>query len=439
PESGFRIYTTLTDSTGRRQAIHDYPYRDTPWIEDMGRSTRRISLRGFIVQSSQLYNAGDVFSQRDSLIAACETGEPGTLIHPTLGELIVSVPAGGLRISESLEQGRVFSFTLMAIESGDKQFSITEASTAASSVTESWASIISKTATTYIATVKGAMRTATQAIKTIKRTTECWTHSVTALSNEVTNLGNVLSSTFGSDRYGRYNSGTVGGNSSGTSALATSENDTRNYDGLVSAKMAEVVQNRAAISSAISRLLGSEDVDSVPENTQVVLTTIIKTVPSIYDLMRVFESLSETADRTIYGNSRDTAIQAATLNYLNIVCAGAMAFSASKYRPSSRDDAMAILSRVTRALDNAAVTAADHGYTQVYQELLVLRTSIIDAMRTAGASLADVKTVKLPRPLPALTISNQLYQDAARSGSLIKAANPIHPAFMPVTFKALSS
>ncbi|MBE8595340.1 DNA circularization N-terminal domain-containing protein [Xenorhabdus sp. BG5] len=31
---------------GRRQAVHEYPYRDTAWIEDLGRATRRITLRG---------------------------------------------------------------------------------------------------------------------------------------------------------------------------------------------------------------------------------------------------------------------------------------------------------------------------------------------------------------------------------------------------------
>ena len=31
-------------SHGRRQAVHEYPYRDTAWIEDMGRGTRRLIL-----------------------------------------------------------------------------------------------------------------------------------------------------------------------------------------------------------------------------------------------------------------------------------------------------------------------------------------------------------------------------------------------------------
>ena len=51
-------------SHGRRQAVHEYPYRDTAWIEDLGRGTRRFVLRGFIIQNSQVYGGGDVITQR---------------------------------------------------------------------------------------------------------------------------------------------------------------------------------------------------------------------------------------------------------------------------------------------------------------------------------------------------------------------------------------
>ncbi|EPH1720558.1 DNA circularization N-terminal domain-containing protein, partial [Klebsiella quasipneumoniae] len=115
-------------SHGRRQAVHEYPYRDTAWIEDMGRGVRRIVIRGFIIQDSQLYGGGDVISQRQALIAACEEKGSGTLIHPTLGEMTVSVPENGLRLSGSADSGRVFEFTLMVIESGVKVFAITGSS-----------------------------------------------------------------------------------------------------------------------------------------------------------------------------------------------------------------------------------------------------------------------------------------------------------------------
>ncbi|HGJ5857958.1 DNA circularization N-terminal domain-containing protein, partial [Arsenophonus nasoniae] len=110
---------------GRRQAVHEYPYREQAWIEDMGRSTRRITIKGFLVHDSQVYSAPDVMTQRNNLVAVCEAGKTCTLNHPTLGEMTVSVTESGLRLHERVENGRVFEFELVVIESGLKVFAIT--------------------------------------------------------------------------------------------------------------------------------------------------------------------------------------------------------------------------------------------------------------------------------------------------------------------------
>ncbi len=85
---------------GRRLAIHEYPGRDKPYIEDMGRSTRRIRMSGFLVTDSLVYGGGNVLAQRDALVAAVESAGPGALMHPTLGALKVSVPSEGLSVVE---------------------------------------------------------------------------------------------------------------------------------------------------------------------------------------------------------------------------------------------------------------------------------------------------------------------------------------------------
>src|SRR4051812_33537247 len=88
---------------GRRNAVHEYPYRDTVWVEDLGRAARRISLIGFLV-------GDDVIAQREQLIAACETEGDGELIHPTLGHLTDSLMS--LSTEERWERGRVFELRM---------------------------------------------------------------------------------------------------------------------------------------------------------------------------------------------------------------------------------------------------------------------------------------------------------------------------------------
>lgn len=66
--------------TGRRVAVHEYPYRDTVWTEDLGKLPRRYQVSAFLV-------GDDCYLQKRRMIAACEQAGPGTLVHPILGSL----------------------------------------------------------------------------------------------------------------------------------------------------------------------------------------------------------------------------------------------------------------------------------------------------------------------------------------------------------------
>lgn len=423
---------------GRRQAVHEYPYRDTAWIEDMGRATRRLTLRGFIIQSSLVYSAGDVMTQRDSLVAACESTGPGTLIHPTLGELTVSIPSGGLKINEG-PAGRVFEFTLTVIESGLRVFALTDAASAASTVSSSWLSLASKAAATFISEVRGDLRTVTQAIKTLKSTGTFWTDLVKGSADEATNLSNTLKSTFGSTRYGRYNDGIVGGSVSGTNDGINTASDTDDYIALVAQKIAVSVENGAGIDEAISAMRASNDIVSYSENVLAVVSAINKGVASLRNLIRVWETLVRYNDNTYRQADGDSAVAAAAQYYFIVLSAGAMANAAAQYTPSSYDDAMGIMSRVIIVIDTVTLKIADAGYDDVYREMQVLRDNVVSSLQSAGADLATIETVVISRPLPALTLAQKFYQDATRTESLVKMADPIHPAFMPISFKALTS
>lgn len=63
---------------GRKQAVHDYPYRDTPWVEDLGRKGRLYRITGFLCGAT-------CYVQRDLLADAAESKGPGLLVHPTIG------------------------------------------------------------------------------------------------------------------------------------------------------------------------------------------------------------------------------------------------------------------------------------------------------------------------------------------------------------------
>lgn len=422
---------------GRRQAVHEYPYRNTAWVEDLGRGTRKFTLRGFIVQGSLVYDAPDVMTQRDSLVAACEMDGSGTLVHPTLGELTVSIPDGGLRLMEGVETGRSFEFTLTVIESGLKVFAITSSTPANSLVQANWLRTASAAAAKFIGTVKGELRTVTQAIKTLKNTAAFWGNMVKSTTNEVTNLSNVLRSTFGSSRYGRYNSGTVGGSVSGATGAITREADTDDYPGLVKQKMAEAVTGRAQLLSETTALQNATSIEGFSQSATAIVMTVVSVSGSVEEKIRMLETLAGYRSSTFYATSSDAAISLSANILLCVLSAGAMAAVAADYAPSSYDDAIAMLNRVCDTMDTVLLLAADAGNDDDYSNLLETRNSLVDAFTLKGAKLSALTQISMSASMPALALANRLYQDGSRGDELIQTVQPRHPAFMPLTFRAL--
>ena len=72
---------TAEGNFGRRNAIHEYPFRDEIWVEDMGRAARRIHVTGFLVENG-VATPGAVIDQRNRMISAAETGGETTLVLP---------------------------------------------------------------------------------------------------------------------------------------------------------------------------------------------------------------------------------------------------------------------------------------------------------------------------------------------------------------------
>lgn len=111
---GFPFVVRETEGQmGRKNVVHNYPFRDNVWVEDMGRAPRQYEVEGFIV--------GDNVVQRlQLLLLLIEQPGPGILIHPQHGVRNVSV----LSFSESsrTEENRVVRLRFSFIEGGDRIF-----------------------------------------------------------------------------------------------------------------------------------------------------------------------------------------------------------------------------------------------------------------------------------------------------------------------------
>lgn len=113
-------------SAGRRTQTHEYPGRNKPYTEDLGRATRKGSIEAFLI-------GDDYMAARDRLLAALEQGGSGELVHPWHGRMTVNVD-DGCRVRHGVRDGRYCAITISFVEAGELAFPTASASTGAQSL-----------------------------------------------------------------------------------------------------------------------------------------------------------------------------------------------------------------------------------------------------------------------------------------------------------------
>ena len=98
-----------------------------------------------------------------------------------------------------------------------------------------------------------------------------------------------------------------------------------------------------------------------------------------------------------------------------------------------------MLGAAVALIDDESDIAGDAGDDSSYGALRALRQAIVADLQARGANLASIATFTFNAPLPSLVLANRIYRDPIREQQLVQQVAPIHPAFMPTRFKALSS
>ncbi len=107
------LLLTAEGEHGRRFASHEYPLRDEPWHEDLGRKAKVLRLDGFVLEPGHIAKA-------KALIEAVEKPGPGVLTHPWLGDLTMVVTECRVRFSHA--EGGMAAFALGFAEAGESLY-----------------------------------------------------------------------------------------------------------------------------------------------------------------------------------------------------------------------------------------------------------------------------------------------------------------------------
>lgn len=371
-------------SGGRRAVVHEYPGRDLPYVEDLGRQARRISVTAYVI-------GPDYMAARDAVIAACEEPGAGTLVHPWWGELTVA--CAGYRIGERGAEGGLARIEIEFIEAGDRVFPTAVIDTGRR-VGVAAAALVAACRVDFVGRFSLIGRPA---------------FVFDAASDLVRRFADVLDELKIAIPHVR--DGVTG--SLIEDALRPLSDPT----------LVQTTELALRLTDAIGIYRRAAD----PAGALVLLDRLHRfgdTVPAI--------------DPTTPARRAVAANQAAIVDLIAWSALAAMAEAAAVVPLASQPEAAAIRRHLIEAIDEASIASGDKGADAVFAALSALASAVTQDLTRRGADLATVRSYAMPRCMPSLVLAHRLYQDAGRADDLARRNRVRHPAFMPETGEALS-
>ena len=362
---------------GRRYQHHEYPQRDTPYAEDLGRAQRKWALTGYVVGPHYM-------GTRDRLLAACEKAGPGKLVHPYLGEL--QVVCDSVRYRESNDEGGMCRFELAFAEPGTKG------------------------APDARRAIGAAIRGAAQAL-------------VSAA------IGAFVGNTF---RVEGFQDFVARAAAADLLELATILEALRGPTLQVPDTLAVTTRRRIlALATLSPEAVPPEDIAAAVLDAVAAFAESVA-VPVALDGLAALTLVSfpGPATATATPARAQEAENAASLTALtHQAAAAALPDPVSTVPLASYEDLVAVRSRVVALCDRVEADATD----PVYEALAALRAQAIAELSVRGASLRPLRPYQTAVPRPSLTLAQRLYQDPARADALVARTHAPHPGFLPVT------
>lgn len=369
---GVRFQVEVDDmSAGRRVQVHEYPQRDKPFTEDLGRATREISLTAFVIGDNYI-------ADRDALLKVVEEAGAGTLIHPWYGSQQVVVKE--CRVSHSNREGGMARFNLSFVEAGELAFPKSGAATA-SQVRLSSDSFLSTLASNFGSTfsTEGAPDWSVAS-------------SVSALSSGLYQFQSYAAK--------------------GRGLMVNPSSILGNVDSLLGNPLALANSVISMFSGFSSGYSSNADLN----NSFTTLTGYASAMP------RTVAGTGSTPAR------RQESTNNAALETLMRGAALGNAAAVSSLMPLPvYDDAIANRNTLTAALDAESLTAPDTVFTAITD----LRTKVHQDITERGKGAARMRTVTMPEVRPSLVVAYDLYEDAGRESEIVSRNKVTHPLFVP--------
>jgi prophage DNA circulation protein len=360
---------------GRRTVVHEYPLRDDPFIEDMGRRARFFQVDGYVL--------GDGYvQQRDKLIAALEQALPGELAHPYYGYLYVLPSA--FRVRESTADGGLARFSI--------DFEETSAEAPAPVATVAAPAAVS-------ASVDAAQAAVSADFQVAYSVDGEPAYSLESLAAVVASAGAALDAALA------------------PVVLATQDLAVlkRDLDELVLDADALVRQPLLITSRFAAALVALTQLPLTPRLGIRALMDAYGFTPS------AARPATTTATRVLERLNYD-----ALLHLVRVVMLSQAARLAAQEAFATYDEALLARDAIADALDVEAETAGDETFAALAQ----LRADLVRAVPGEASDLPRLVTYTPPATVPSLVLAQQLYGDVSLEADLVTRNRVERPGFV---------
>lgn len=384
-------------AVGRRVALHEFPLRDKPATEDMGRKASEFVVEGFLI--------GDDYQVRmKRLMAALMQAGPGTLIHPSLGSLnVVLVSPGRLR-EQFIERRGIVTFSLTFCESGavdkpsftvDTQQAIEDAADAVHGpMQEDFVKefSIAGAPSWSIDSITSEIRRATEVIANIRNGFGLDLKSLALLTDAAGQFNANLSALL-------KKPGDLA-----TALITQVRSLTDFFDFNAPNAFSPFAAARRSV-EPLKTMLGIGQYGKPGTETE------RPTVPASATPYRQQQAANQDA---VFSLIRRTAVVEAARSVV--------------FQPfNSFNEAVAVRDAVYDALEEEILVAPD----AVYSALIALRVAVVNDIAARGIDLARLATVTLQDSMPALVLSYRLYGSTRYADELVQRNDLLNPLLVP--------
>lgn len=368
---------------GRRVEVHEYPQRDKPYVEDLGRASRSFSIDGLIV-------GVDYIERANKLIAELEKPGAGALVHPWLGSMQV-VLVGSARVRFEARGLGVARIQMTFTEAGELAFPSVQTSTPAAS---------------RLTADKLTAASVAQAARSFN-VVGVSDFVAAAASSQVGQLATKI-----------------------TKALPglPSLGDARKWAKL-GAEWVGLIRDPSSLMASIAGGMGIAQYIGQAADLRAVVNGFLRFAGG--------GDIRQPLPPTVFTGSRQQAwANQVALNGLTRQIALAQAIGASSLASASvYDDAVAMRAGLVAAIDAESLNASD----EVYRALLEARAAVWADLTARSRDSSRLRTVRPIRSTPALVLSHQLYGSASRADEVVERNRVRHPGFVPpVDLRVLS-